>query len=184
MRSTFKRFPLLALAATATLAACSTSPTGENASAAARSPDSATPLSVPMTSGAATAELVAPAALRNLKCNGAAGGRRYACYTVTAQLTATGTPTNVLSYPTYYPATPGSYRNTGVVVTNYPGFPGYKVWNVTGHANGIGTPGNIYYLLMPPSLPGRGGMFPAELHIVFAGGTQGWWQVISTCVVS
>ena len=37
MRSTFKRFPLLALAATATLAACGTSPTGENASAAARS---------------------------------------------------------------------------------------------------------------------------------------------------
>jgi hypothetical protein len=129
-------------------------------------------------------DLAAPATVRNLRCDGWAGGPSYSYYSVTAKLSAAGVPGNVLSFPTYSPGTPGSYRRIGTLVTNYPGWPQYRTWNVTGHANGVGTPGNDYLLLMPPSLPGPGGLFPAELHILFNHGAYGWWQVISTCAVS
>lgn len=156
------------------------SPTAEGGSAAGLSADSAARGAVPSAS-------VATAATRNFRCDGTAGGRIYSYYTVTGQLTGTGQPVNVLSYPTYYPANPGSYRKTGTLVKAYPiapGFTNWRAWNVTGHANGVGTPGDLYYLILPRVLPGPGGTTPGELHIQFNGGQYGWWQVISSCVIS
>lgn len=159
-------------------AACGTDSTSENSTAALR----VAPL-VPADSLPSVA-LVAPAVARTLRCDGNAGGRRYSYYSVTAQVNGTAAPTSILSFPTYTPTAPTSFRAKAAVVTNYPGFPGYKVWNVTGHANGMGTPGDLYYLLLPPRVPGPGVTFNAELHILFNQGAYGWWQVISTCTVS
>ncbi len=169
---------LLVLSALGLATACGSDPTGANAGPTLQTAPILPPDSAP------SASLVAPAALRSLRCDGNAGGPRYSYYSVTAQVSGTAAPTNVLSFPTYTPTAPTSFRAKAVVVTNYPGFPGYKVWNVTGHANGVGTPGDIYYLLLPPRVPGPGVSFNAELHILFNRGTNGWWQVISTCSVS
>jgi hypothetical protein len=177
MRTSIREFRLpLLLIASALATAC-----GSDGPTAASTPTAAARDTTP------SAAVVAATGPRNFRCDGTAGGRIYAYYTVTGQLTAAGQPVNVLSYPTYYPASPGSYRKSGLLVANYqipPSFPNWRAWNVTGHANGVGTRGDLYFLVLPKVLPGRGGITPGELHIQFNGGQYGWWQVISSCAIT
>lgn len=64
---------------------------------------------------------------------------------------------------------------------NYPSFPQYKAFNVTGHPPGTTT--NDYYLLFPKGLPSPGATFQGELHVLFNHGRQGWWRTLQDCVI-
>jgi hypothetical protein len=47
--------------------------------------------------------------------------------------------------------------------------PGYQQWDITG----AGAGGDLYYLSIPPVLPGHGGYFGADLEILYNGGQDG-----------
>ncbi|MFN8580588.1 MAG: hypothetical protein U0163_06360 [Gemmatimonadaceae bacterium] len=76
-----------------------------------------------------------------------------------------------------------SVRKTPAFITpaKYPGYPLYNVWNVTGGP--AQTTNDLFLLLFPPSLPGPGGMFPAELHVYYNRGQWGWMQALEMCTV-
>lgn len=177
MRPTFKDVTALALMLAASLAAgCGTDTSGA-APTAANQIDGASAAAI---SGAAAPALI------SFSCDVNAGGPGYSYLTATGQLTASGVPTNVSVFPTYTPNNLGSFSTTARVVpdyTNTPTFPRYRAWNVTGHANNIGTDGDLYYLVIPRVLPGRGGVVPGEVHVLFSGGANGWWQAIGLCLI-
>jgi hypothetical protein len=177
MRPTVKSIHALTLVLTASLAAGCSSGTAGDAPTAANQASG--------TSAAAIGGTAAPA-LISFSCDVNAGGPAYSYLTATGQLTAGGVPTNVAVFPTYTPTNVGSYRKTGQVVPNYPttpSFPRYQAWNVTGHANNVGTDGDLYYLVLPRVLPGRGGVVPGEVHVEFSGGANGGWQAIGLCLI-
>ncbi len=58
---------------------------------------------------------------------------------------------------------------------------GYTEWDVTGP----NPDGNLYWLSIPPVLPGDGGFFDADLDLEIAGGSNGAWQIpMFDCTVS
>jgi len=58
---------------------------------------------------------------------------------------------------------------------------GFQQWDVTGANAGT----DLYYLHVPPVLPGKGGYFDGFLEIQYDGGAAGSWQVVLTdCTVA
>lgn len=117
-----------------------------------------------------------------LQCEVNAGGPAYSYLTVTGVINREGI-TNVNVFQTYGGQLE-SVRDRATVVSNYgttPSFPRYRAWDVTGHANGVGTPDDLFYLVIPKVMPGVGGVVPGEVHVEFAGG--GGWQAIGLCLV-
>lgn len=120
------------------------------------------------------------------QCDASAGGPGYSNLSATGQLDSRGVPVAVSVFPSYAPSTVESYRKVGALVAGYattPSFPRWQAWNVTGHASNIGNEGDLYYLVLPKVLPGRGGVVPGEIHVEFAGGANGGWQAIGLCLI-
>lgn len=138
---------------------------------------------------AATRVDAAPAAAVTtvpFRCDANAGGPGYSYLSATGELTAAGVPINVTVFPTFTPTPISSFRAAPVVAPGYSlpaSFPRYQVWNVTGHAGGVGTVGDLYYLLIPRVLPGAGGVVPGEIHLLFGEGAGGSWQAIGICLI-
>lgn len=117
---------------------------------------------------------------RAFSCTGSLG-EAFTTRTVAGLLTASGRPYEVTVTQT----------STGVVESTRhrlagnrgpsPLHAGYTEWNVTGP----NPDGNVYWLSIPPVLPGAGGYFDADLDIEFAGGANGGWQIpMFDCTVS
>jgi len=177
MRSKFKTIHALALLLAASFTTGCGSDTSGGAPTAANQVDGSSARAL---SGAAVPALI------SFSCDVNAGGPGYSYLTATGQLTAGGVPTNVSVFPTYTPTNIGSFRKTAQVVPNCsttPSFPKYQAWNVTGHANNVGTDGDFYYLFIPRVLAGRGGVVPGEVHVLFSGGANGGWQAIGLCLI-
>jgi hypothetical protein len=130
--------------------------------------------------GAHPAAAAGRTAPRTFSCTGSLG-EAFTARTVTGSLSAADVPSNVVVTQTA----------SGVVESTLTGkatslgaswlHAGYTQWDVTG-AN---PDGNLYVLNLPPVLPGRGGLFDADLDIEFAGGANGGWQIpMFDCTVS
>ena len=76
-----------------------------------------------------------------------------------------------------------SRRPTPVAIfpSQYPGWPEFTVWNVRGGP--AASANDWYYLILPKSLPGARGMFPAEVHVRYDGGSLGCAQSTLDCTV-
>lgn len=132
---------------------------------------------------AALGDLTTPiAATLTFSCQQNFASRPYAFYAVKGDLVA-GKPLATVVYRPHIGDTL-SRKNVPVLVsgTKYPGWPQYNVWNVRGGPAGVNN--DLYYLLLPKTLPGAGGMFPAELHVLYDGGNAGWAQSTQDCTVS
>lgn len=101
---------------------------------------------------------------RSFTCSGSLAD--LGTYTVTGQITG-NVPYRL------------AVAHNGSVVFKHPGkatplgssvlHPGYLQWDVTG----AGVGGDLYYLSIPPVLPGQGGYFDADLEILYNGGQDG-----------
>lgn len=123
-----------------------------------------------------------PAATGTLSCVQNFAARPYAFYAVTGTLVR-GVPSATVVYRPLLGDTL-SRRGAPVLVSSakYPGWPGWTIWNLTGGPAEAGT--DLFYLLVPPALPGPGGRFPAELHVLFDRGNLGWVQSTQDCTIS
>lgn len=109
---------------------------------------------------------------RTFVCHGNLG-RPYTFRTVTGSLSNAGRPYAVRVIN----------DSTGAVDSDRIGWaggkaaswlhPGYVQWNITGPNPAR----NVYWLHIPPVLPGGGGFFDADLEILFEGGALGNWQI-------
>ncbi|MFN8580589.1 MAG: hypothetical protein U0163_06365 [Gemmatimonadaceae bacterium] len=108
--------------------------------------------------------------------------RYYAIYNARGVLSGNA-PVSARVYRPYVGDTL-SVRKTAALVSpaKYPApLTGYNTWNVTGGP--AKTSGDLFFLLFPQTLPGPGGIFPAELHVWYTGGQWGWAQSAEQCTV-
>lgn len=100
--------------------------------------------------------------------------------TVTGSLTRSNQPYQVKVTDPAGVALSTRARNAALVGASWIQ-PGFTQWNVTGPNAGT----DLYYLHVPPVLPGKGGYFDGVLEIEYDGGAAGNWQVVLTdCTVA
>lgn len=129
--------------------------------------------------GALAAVVIGPAS----PASAATGDRTFVCHGNLGRADTFRTVSGSLSYSGHPYAVTVVADSTGAVVSNRLSWAsgatpswlhtGYTQWNITG-----GNPaGDMYYLHIPPVLPGNGGFFDADLEILFSGGALGSWQI-------
>ncbi len=138
-----------------------------------------TPPASPAAAAAAVAAI--PAAGHAFRCDQVNASRPYAFLSATGTLDATGRPTRVTIFWGSVPTNVYSRVARGTLFS-YPGFPGFRAYNVTGGPALAAA--NDYYLLLPRVLPGPGGAFAGEIHALYNHGTWGWNQSLQNCVIS
>lgn len=116
--------------------------------------------------------LATPSGQRHFTCIGGLG-EAFTFRTVNGRLTSHNLPGDVTvvetSSGTIDSSRPRLARSRGPS----PLHAGYTEWDVTGHNPN----GDLFFLSLPPVLPGVGGYFDADLDIEFAGGANGSWQI-------
>ena len=113
-----------------------------------------------------------PAGPRRFTCTGGLG-EAFTFRTVTGQLTWLNAPNHVTVTQTGSGAVDSARLRKPTLIGPSWLRSGYNEWDVTGHnANG-----DLFFLNLPPVLPGVGGFFDADLEIQFSGGANGGWQI-------
>ena len=120
----------------------------------------------------ATTAQALPSNPRTFSCTGSLG-EAFTERTVTGKLSAAARPYQVQVVSTATGTVDSSRTSRAVGGGASWLHPGYVDWDVTGH----NPDGNLYRLHLPPVLPGAGGFHDADLEILFAGGTNGSWQI-------
>lgn len=133
--------------------------------------------------GALLATLAAAAALALPALSAAPAAASAATVWSPRAFTCSGTLADLGSYTVTGLFAAGPYNLTvshgTATVSSHPGaagplggsvvHSGYLAWDITGP----GTGGDLYYLHIPPVLPGQGGYFDADLEILYNGGQAG-----------
>lgn len=110
---------------------------------------------------------------RAFSCSGSAGDI-YTQMTVTGLLTAKARPYQVVVTRTYGAQVMSSRNALAALRGPSPLHAGYTEWDVTGD----NPDGNLFWLSLPPVIPGAGGFFDADLDVEWSGGDFGGAQVL------
>lgn len=123
---------------------------------------------------AASAAPAAPAAQaawtpRAFTCSGTLAD--LGTFTVTGLLPGNNVPYHLTV--THGAAVLSSHPGKAIALGDSPIHAGYRQWDITG----AGANGDLYYLDIPPVLPGQGGYFDADLEVLYNGGLDGANQI-------